>query len=492
MGLRVTGLTLVTLTVCADALILRFNMLDFKKIEITDIDTIKQIIEHSGELSCENSFVNLLVWQCAYNNEFAVKNGSLFIKSGEAPNETYRIPIGSDLDAAMELLKEHTKSETVKFWIQEGPLYKRFAEKFPQNYVFREHRNAFDYIYLRDDLANLAGKKYHSKRNHISAFSKKYDWHYESITPQNIEKVKICANKWYSQNAKKIDSFMECEKQGVNLLLDNFERLALKGGAILVRGEVVAFTLGSRINGEIFDIHIEKALPEFAESYTVINREFAKNELAEYKYINREDDMGLEGLRKAKLSYKPNILLKKFSCISKERYEEEKRQCREIYDEAFYDDNNFADKLFETCFKHCKYLSQGGKIVSILFALPCEMEFEGEKHSATYIFAAATKKEFQNKGYMGRLLKETVKNSGGACFLRPATKELVQYYERKGFAVKLGVNDILQECNILPSEEFSTLASENLKKEETEKFTLMFYRGEDLPFDNVGFEFSME
>ena len=151
--------------------------------------------------------------------------------------------------------------------------------------------------------------------NHISAFSKKYDWHYESISESNIAAVKESARLWYGENTDKMNETMLCEQKGIELMLDNMQRLSIRGGAIFVDGKVVAFCLGSPINPTCFDTHIEKALSEYSGAYAVINREFAKNELSYYKYINREDDLGLEGLRKAKLSYKPSILLKKFECV---------------------------------------------------------------------------------------------------------------------------------------------------------------------------------
>lgn len=108
---------------------------------------------------------------------------------------------------------------------------------------------------------------------------------------------------------------MQCEKRGVETVLENMELLGARGGAIYVQDRAVAFTVGSPINEKVYDIHFEKALDDYGEAYTVINREFAENELSDYMYINREDDMGLEGLRKAKLSYKPDILLKKYTCL---------------------------------------------------------------------------------------------------------------------------------------------------------------------------------
>ena len=288
-------------------------MLKFKKVEIGDISVFKKYIGFSGELSCESAFVNLLIWQSAYNNMWAQEDGQLIIKSGKGEDSSYRLPFGDDFIRGIELVREYSGEKYPDFWVQEGARLDNFKAHFGEKYIFEENRDAFDYIYLREDLANLSGKKYHSKRNHISAFSKKHEWVFKAITPDNIADVKLCAEKWYKENADREDKYLRCERRGIETILDNMELLGVRGGAVYADGGVVAFTLGSRISEEIFDIHIEKALSDYAEGYTVINREFART-LTEYKYINREDDMGLEGLRKAKLSYKPAILLKKYAC----------------------------------------------------------------------------------------------------------------------------------------------------------------------------------
>ena len=288
-------------------------MLKFKKVEIEDISVFKKYIGFSGELSCESAFVNLLIWESAYNNMWAQEDGQLIIKSAKGEDSSYRLPFGNDFLRGIELVREYSGEKYPDFWVQEGARLDNFKAHFGDKYIFEENRDAFDYIYLREDLANLSGKKYHSKRNHISAFSKKQDWVFRPITAENIADVKLCAEKWYKENADREDKYLRCERCGVETILDNMELLGVRGGAVYVGENVVAFTLGSKISGEIFDIHIEKALNDYAEAYTVINREFART-LTEYKYINREDDMGLEGLRKAKLSYKPAILLKKYAC----------------------------------------------------------------------------------------------------------------------------------------------------------------------------------
>lgn len=290
--------------------------LEFREINVSDIERIRGF-STEGESSCENAFVNMLVWQKAYRNEIAFYEDMLFVRSFSHGRPIYRIPIGADLERGLELLRGYTGGEPI-IWAQEGVRFEEFRKAYSDKYEFRESRDAFDYIYECEALATLSGKKYHGKRNHIAAFSKKHDWHYERITVENIKAVRECAAEWYKQNAERVDRYMQVEREGIETILGNMELLGVRGGAIVCEGRVVAFTLGSQINREVFDVHIEKALPDYAEAYTVINREFVRNELAEYKYVNREDDMGLEGLRRAKLSYRPVILLKKYTCIPKE------------------------------------------------------------------------------------------------------------------------------------------------------------------------------
>ena len=286
-------------------------MLNFREITLEDKPLLEEILQNSKEVSCENTFVNLFVWQKAYNNQIALKNGNLFIKYGTEADESYRLPIGGDLEEGLREIIRHCGGKYPVFWSPINEDFSRLPKWFSEKYHIVPTPDSFDYIYLQKDLAELGGKKYHSKRNHISAFSKKYDWRYEEINQTNLESIKQCAEKWYAENQDRLDKYALAERDGIKTVLDNLKMLNVTGGAVFVDTAAVAFTLGTPINDKVFDIFAEKALPEFATAYTVINNEFAKT-LKSFKYINREDDMGIEGLRRAKLSYKPEVILEKY------------------------------------------------------------------------------------------------------------------------------------------------------------------------------------
>lgn len=142
-------------------------------------------------------------------------------------------------------------------------------------------------------------------------------WTYEPLDDGNTEDVIELSREWCRQKGNCEDRGLKSERCAIREALGLRRELGIVGGLIRVDGKAIAFTFGSPINRETFDVHVEKALPDYGAAYTVINREFVSRELRDYRYINRENDLGLDGLRRAKQSYHPAILLEKYVCREK-------------------------------------------------------------------------------------------------------------------------------------------------------------------------------
>ena len=289
-------------------------MLDFKYPELSDNQWITDIIKNSPHLGCVYSFALAMAWHDYYNTRVCLKDGALLFLGGQPGDEYYLYPIGEFDTAHIITELEQDALERgipMKIVCAEPWQLEMFRSSVTGDYEIVPERDDFDYIYSPKALIELAGRKYHGKRNHISKFTRTYpDWVYEPITAQNIAECKSAVAKWYDNRAD-AEASMLGESKAVNYILDHFDELGQTGGVIRVSGEIVALTIGEAINDDLFVTHFEKALPGFEEAYTVINREFAAHELSSFKHVNREEDMGLEGLRKAKLSYYPEILIEK-------------------------------------------------------------------------------------------------------------------------------------------------------------------------------------
>ena len=293
-------------------------MLEFKTPTLNDYEKFAQFFFDEGELSCEMNFISIYIWKAVYENKFYMDEKTLFFKSRtEDGGYVFSLPYG-DIDYGMKLIFTYCEEQGMRpdIWTSQGKRLDAFLLKY-KNYEMIPERDNFDYIYKRDDLALLAGKKYHSKRNHISAFSKKYDWSYETLTQENREEFLAFSEKWYADRGNENDEGLIAEQKALREIISSDVGIDYKGALIKINGRVVAITLGSPINSKVFDIHYEKADVDYLTAYSLINREFAARELENFEYINREDDLGLEGLRRAKLSYKPAILLPKYSMIYK-------------------------------------------------------------------------------------------------------------------------------------------------------------------------------
>lgn len=192
----------------------------------------------------------------------------------------------------------------------------RLEKAFPAM-EFTEDRDNWDYVYLREKLANLSGRKYHGKKNHYNNFKKEYpDYVYEPIAPNNYEECKAFGDEWCEKRVGG-DESLRCELCAIHEAIDNFEVLDLRGGVIRIDGKVEAFSFGKKINDDTAVLHVEKANPEYRGLYAAINKDFAKHAWSDVVYLNREEDMGHEGLRMAKESYNPEFMVKKYSAVFK-------------------------------------------------------------------------------------------------------------------------------------------------------------------------------
>jgi hypothetical protein len=228
-------------------------------------------------------------------------------------------PIGTgDLRQAIEKIENDALQDNYSLRIH-GIMSDRkiqLENLFPDKFIFTAERNYFDYIYLREDLSSLKGKKYQPKRNHINKFTKNYSFTYLPITREMIPECLELENKWYQANHTKEDAeALQFENRSMIFALNNFDALGLTGGAIRVEDEIIAFTYGSPVNQYTFAVHVEKADIRYDGIFSVINREFVSHIPEQYHYINREEDLGIPGLRKSKLSYQPVIILEKYRAL---------------------------------------------------------------------------------------------------------------------------------------------------------------------------------
>lgn len=268
---------------------------------------------------CEYCFGNIFMWSDIYGNKILNCNG-IFISGDFTEHPIFCYPVGTgDKKAVIERLLEYTKDypEPLTFYGLTEPDKDELNALFPDSFNITEERDSFDYIYRTEDLANLSGRKYHSKRNHASYFENHFDWDYEPISEQNIEQCILLNDHWEKLNRKKNPDEISEEHMAIKKALANYFELGFEGGILTIEGEIVAFTFGERLNDNTFCTHVEKAYTDIRGAYQMINRELAKQLLGKYEYINREDDTGSEGLRTAKLSYHPCRLTEKYTAVYK-------------------------------------------------------------------------------------------------------------------------------------------------------------------------------
>lgn len=292
-------------------------MLNFREPRKEDIPTLRKLYEKYGTMGCDCNPANIFLWRKKYNIKISTTNGFLvkayFNKDDKTP-WGYCFPIGDgNIKAAIDDIFEDAKQRKCKpnFVMLTSAQKEKLIEITDDNYSFKELRGDEDYIYTNYDLATLPGKKYHSKRNHISKFDRLYpNWRFKVMNKDNFSDAMEVVDKWCHSN--NIDTKTYEEYYAITETFKHYDLLKMHGGILYVDNTPVAMTMGSSINLSTFDVSFEKALVQYEGSYAKVNNEFVKT-LVGFEFINREEDMGIESLRKSKLSYHPVVILQRFS-----------------------------------------------------------------------------------------------------------------------------------------------------------------------------------
>ncbi len=284
-------------------------MLTFRPIALDDREAIHNYFYKATDHGSEYSFANLMAWG---DQRVCFIDGEPLILSRFGTWHAYLFPLNR---AHVALLRDdaHERGIKLRFW---GLTAQEAACMDERDYTVSPMRNSFDYVYEIERLCTLQGKKLQAKRNHCNRFTAENPtWRTEPLTRERIGECQDFAARWFALHEAATGQTYEDEKRALARVFEHFAPLCAEGMILYTGEQMVAFSIGNRIRNDMFDVNFEKALADVHGAYPTINRAFAchvHQTYPEVRLLNREDDMGIEGLRKAKESYYPDLLLEKY------------------------------------------------------------------------------------------------------------------------------------------------------------------------------------
>lgn len=291
-------------------------VMEIYKSSLDNINLLRDHLKFNKYIGCELTAANNILWSELYDTSFViVEDMLLYCKLEDGKPIMFTFPIGKhDPKKAFDCVYKWFEDHNMEFalYLVHPEMFAKIEEWYPGKFKIEYNRDEADYVYEYKTLAELKGKKLHGKRNHINRFEENYpNYIYEAIDEENYKECMELAYNWERDNNTEGSEDKQYECKIIETALNNMKELGLKGGLIRVNGKVIAFTLGEPINDKCFVVHFEKAYADIQGAYPMINREFVRRELKGYKYINREEDLGIPGLRHAKTSYQPVRLVDK-------------------------------------------------------------------------------------------------------------------------------------------------------------------------------------
>lgn len=281
-------------------------MLSFHQLTLSDREAMQAVMLHAGRRNCNYTFANLVGWQFWYYTEVCVRENAVVLRYTFDGQRAYMVCTAEELSLELtEALLDDSNGDLTLIGLEDSQVPQLQTS---HSISVEPVRNQYDYIYRRTDLAELHGSHLNAKRNHIHRFRAEHpDFEYRPLTPELFDECRRLMEIW--QEEKDASDTIDAEKQVMETIFSNWDALGMIGGSIFVDGRIVAFTYGAAVTTDTFDVCVEKADRHVEGAFAIINQQFAEHLPEQYIYLNREEDMGIPGLRQAKLSYHPEILL---------------------------------------------------------------------------------------------------------------------------------------------------------------------------------------
>ena len=295
----------------------------FRNATLCDKAWVDEIVLAENSPSADYNFGNIYIWDKYYRQLICRFGDRMLTKLRYEGRPAFVFPIGSGpLAPAIEAIAAYAAGKGYPLVIRGVTARHReqLEALYPGRFAFRAEEDTFDYIYLAERLASYAGKALHGKKNHCNRFEAEHDWRFLPLTRERIPACLDMLDLWTEENAARLEKSVSHEHDAIIRAFAAFERLGLEGGVLYAGDELVGFSLGEMCSRDTFDVHFEKADAKLNGAYPMVCRELTRMLLqghSELRFINREDDMGIEALRRSKLSYKPEYLLEKY--VAEER-----------------------------------------------------------------------------------------------------------------------------------------------------------------------------
>lgn len=445
-------------------------MIKFKPLRTSDKDIIQSFTLCGKKQYSDLSFTSLICWRFCFNTRWAVINDFLIFRFYHKQHLAYTLPIprpsstlqdealckdkaNPKLMEAVEAIRQDANALGHPLLIigVEQPAIELIEKAFPDAFEVLPNRDYADYVYERDKLSTLSGKKLQSKRNHVNKFERLYpNYEYRPLTLDLIPECIRLEQEWQQESRADTTETYEVNKEdelrAMTKAFNHWEQLDLVGGTLWVDNKMIAFTYGCAINQNTFDVCVEKADTNYEGAYNVINREFVRHLPPQFVYINREEDLGEPGLRQSKLSYHPAFLLEKNimreklspACFpSRERVLTETKQ---LWKEVFGDSDAFINLYFSRVYKPLYNVTcvLNNHVVGALQTLPYTLSYFGNHVPASYISGVCVSPSHQHEGIGNNLMEQAHFSLYRAqtvfAVLIPANSTVEEWYANMGYA----------------------------------------------------------